>query len=77
VALLLGGALFVGFEIYVLDILGETECDDRGACAWIGDLAYGASAIIVLGVCLIAGGAIACGIPWFARRLRRGREENF
>jgi hypothetical protein len=67
--ILLGGALFLGFEYYVLDILGEGECD-RADCTFLGDLAYGASANIVFVTCVVLAGAIVWTVPRVTRRLR-------
>jgi hypothetical protein len=56
----------VAFALAV--VLGPNECDDRGDCAWIGDLTYGTSANSVFGVCLIAAGAIVWGVVRLLRR---------
>jgi hypothetical protein len=69
-AFVLGLALFFAFEIYVFDVLGQSECD-RSDCDWIGDLAYGSSANIVFGICLMVAGAIVWGLVWLAGRWRR------
>jgi hypothetical protein len=61
--LLGGGLLFVAFEYYALEFLGEGDCD-RADCSWIGDLAYGSSAGVALGLCWLLAGAVA----WAANR---------
>lgn len=64
---MLGLALAIGSVVYVIDVLGQSECN-RAECTWIGDLAYGSSATIVLGICLIVAGAIVWGVDWLFRR---------
>jgi hypothetical protein len=61
VTLLVGGLVFMGFEYYALEILGEGECN-RADCSWVGDLAYGSSAMLVLGLCWITAGAVTWAV---------------
>jgi hypothetical protein len=73
VTLVLGFALFFGTEYYILEILGQTECDERGECSFLGDLAYGSSANMVLATCLVVAG----GVVWVLDRLiRRSRKST-
>jgi hypothetical protein len=69
--LLLGAALAFGMFVFVEEVLGQSECDDRGDCSWIGDLAYGESANIVLGACLLVAGCIVWGVGRLVRQAFR------